>query len=85
MNEIISAAAQSIVKEKIKHGGNALAGITGQFVLPEWLTLMGAFATLLVSCLICFKVLIEIRTAKMNEERARIALAHESNRSSDKV
>jgi len=85
MNDVISAAWQSVKNEWIKHGVNTGAGVTGQFVLPDWFTVLGAVVTLSVSCMIGFKTYKEIQVVRIEEKRARIALAHESKRSSDKV
>ncbi len=83
MNELVSAAVQSIVKEKIKHIANGAAGGTAFAVAPDWLGISVGVASLLVASMVFFKTYSEIRVIRLNEQLAKIELAKQGARQSD--
>lgn len=80
MAEISQVVVESVAKEKLKHGANALGTGTAMTFsdLLGWLPHVAAVIGILVSCAIFYKTYLEIQLAK-------IRISNEGRREDDRV
>ena len=93
MKQILSIAAESIVREKLPHAANAAATLTAAAAgattsvfgtILGWLPHVAVLLGLCVSCAIFYKTLRDIRSTNLDIKEKEIRIAKESRRQEDK-